>query len=734
MHVRRAYPALGLVMFAMLFFARDSLAQSPEPSGDVVIVRFAVEGGVATQPLVTRADGPPWAGRTAQLPVPEGMETEEYLRLLRRSPLVESAQADPRVYATAVPNDPLYSSSSGRQDAYLKTIGAPEAWDLATGNDEVIVAILDSGADLTHPDLVAQFWTNQGEIPGNGIDDDANGCIDDVHGCRFMTVNSAAPGFCNYNQAQDLTGAVADDTGGTDHSHGTIVSGIVGASGNNSLGVTGVAWNIRLMIVKVLDCDGEGSMLNVAEGIDYATRMGAQVINLSLASLPGSPESNIPELRTAIEQARDRDVLIVASAGNHGSSANHTPGYPAAYTQYENVIGVGASDWKSGNVWAPFSSYGPGIDFAAPGTSITSTIRQGVLQQNYGLVESGTSFSAPLVTGMFALLIARNADLPFSAYIDAAVQTAQPAPPASHGGNWAGAGIIDIGQAITRIPMLLTGSAQHNWLDIPAGAVMEARVSGRVCGLAVSESFGGSTRSVYELTVMTEAVSIGCGAPGKEVTVFIDGQPAKPVITWGGQDVPLSLTQTDVSTVTPDPGPIVVQPLTAGWNNIAHLAPTSPLPSGFDYLPGNWTAAYAWDPLLPVAPGVNGAYRRVIKDPLAPAVASTWETASRYQGYWVDAQTTTNAATVNPDPPSGRIITFEPGWNNFTWTGESSAMKPALANIAGKYTIVLQHDNTTGEWATYAPNQPRPLNSLGGLLHLSVYWIYMNEPGSVIMN
>jgi hypothetical protein len=282
--------------------------------------------------------------------------------------------------------------------------------------------------------------------------------------------------------------------------------------------------------------------------------------------------------------------------------------------------------------------------------------------------------------------------------------------------------------------MLLSGSAQHDWLDIPAGATMEARISGKVCGLTTSGSFGGSPISVYELRVETDAVSIGCGAPGKQVTVYIDGQPAQPVITWGGQDEPLALIQTNLSTVTPDPGPIVVQPLTAGWNNIAHLAQTGSLPAGFDYLPGNWTAAYSWDPLLPVAPGVNGAYRRIIKDPLAPDVASTWQVATRYQSYWVDAQTTTNAATVNPNPPSGRILTVERGWNNFVWTGESSAIASALENIEGKYTIVLRHDNTTGEWATFTPDKPRALNSLGGLLHLGVYWIYVTEPGSVVMD
>ena len=204
MHVRRAYPALGFVVFAMLLMAQDSLAASPDSTGDAVIVRLAVsvdeQSLSAGQPYKA-----PWAGTTERLPVPPGMSTDDYLDLLRQNPLVESAQPDPRVYAAAVPNDPIYSTSSGRQDSYLKTIGAEEAWDLATGNDEVVVAILDSGSDLTHPDLIGQYWTNAAEIPDNGIDDDANGCVDDIHGCRFINVTNQSPGFCGYTEAQDAT-------------------------------------------------------------------------------------------------------------------------------------------------------------------------------------------------------------------------------------------------------------------------------------------------------------------------------------------------------------------------------------------------------------------------------------------------------------------------------------------------------------------------------------------------
>jgi subtilisin family serine protease len=584
------------------------------------------------------------------------------------------------------------------------------------------------------------LWVNQAEIPGNGIDDDANGCVDDIHGCRFMNPNATTQAVCGYPQATVPDGAVVDDDGESgfgNHSHGTLVSGILGATGNNAEGITGVAWNVKIMVIKVLDCGGpgglpSGNMDDVRRGIEYATRMGAKVINLSLASRPDDLSADQPGLRAAIETARDENVIIVAAAGNI-SGSNPAPGYPAAYTQYENVIGVGASDWRAGNVWAQFSRYGNGIDLAAPGTSISSTIRSDLNGVDlYGSVNGGTSYSTPLVSGMFALMAARNPNLPFQAYVDAAYATAQAAAAAPHGGNWAGHGIIDAGAAIQRIPMIITGSALHDWLDLPAGRVVQARIGGRICGSTVSESFGTSRISRFELTVDADAVNAGCGMPGREVRLFIDGQPAVPGYPWGGQDEPLAHISQDVSTVSPDPGPIVVQPMSTGWNNIAHFDQTGPIPSAFSYLPGSWTAAYTWDPLVPAVGGGFGEYARAIKG--APDVLNDWDVAQRYQAYWVDATTDTVASSVNPNPPKGRHAFFEPGWNNFVYTGTSMAVEDALENLRGLYTTVLYHDNGTGEWATYVPDRARPLNGFGGLLNMRVYWIFMNGAGGFTMD
>jgi subtilisin family serine protease len=251
-------------------------------------------------------------------------------------------------------------------------MGARSAWGLSTGGN-VTVAVIDTGAQLDHPDLVANLWTNTGEIPGNGIDDDHNGFVDDVHGYNFVGHN----------------GTPADDNG-----HGTNVAGIIGARGNNGLGVTGVAWRVKLMIVKVLDAGGTGTVYDVADGIDYAVANGARIINLSMAG----PDDD-PALEAAIGAARDAGVLIVAAAGNAGANLDTTAAYPAS-SPSTDVISVASTD-EQGKL-APGSSFGSAtVDVTAPGENIDST----AVGSGYG-VRSGTSQAAAHVSGVLALMAA----------------------------------------------------------------------------------------------------------------------------------------------------------------------------------------------------------------------------------------------------------------------------------------------------------------------------------------
>ncbi len=658
------------------------------------------------------------------LRVPPGMTTASYVAWLRSQPNVISAMPDVPVYATAAPNDPLYAAN---QASYLSLLGLPAAWDVATGSKGIVVAVLDTGTDLGHEELASRLWRNDGEIPGDGIDNDKNGCVDDLYGCRFVSVTPARRATCGYTS--DLaSGDVADDHGKPDsiqHSHGTMVAGALGAAGNNGAGVAGIAWDVRIMTVKVLDCgtgpggEASGDLTDVAKGIEYARRMGADIILLSLTTATNGPEYDLPAMREAIQAAQDQGIIIVAAAGNHSAS---NPGYPAAYTQFPSLIGVGAADNENGMQWASFSDYGPGLDFAAPGVHIASTTRTSF--GAYGSF-SGTSFAAPLVAGMFALMESRNSKLDPADYIQIARETATPAQPNPKGGNWAGAGIINIGAAVARVPMSISGAALRDWKDVPTGTEVKATIGGKDCGVTRSTTLAGVAR--FTLKVDAAGTTLGCGAPGKVVKVSIGGFDAPTTLLWGGRNEDIGIANRDVVGVSPAPGPIVVQTLNGGWSNVAHLEAPGKLPQALSYLPQAWTTALKWDPAKPGPAGLGG-FTMSVKN--APAFVSDWPDLPTYEAYWVDAPAA-NVASLNPNPPAGRVVNLKPGWNNFVYTGDNKQVSDALAGIAGKYTQVLSYDNATKTWQFYTPGQPRYVNDFGGLFKLKVYWIFVSEPVAI---
>lgn len=269
-----------------------------------------------------------------------------------------------------VPNDRAFTAQW--QMTTDAAMGIRSAWNAATGGD-VTVAVVDTGAQLDHPDLDQNLWTNTGEIAGNGLDDDANGYADDVHG-------------------YDFAGKDADPS--DDNGHGTNVAGIIGARGNNGTGVTGVAWRAKLMIVRVLDADGSGTVYDVARGIRYAVANGAKVVNLSMAG----PDTD-PALEGAIAEAKAAGVLVVAAAGNTGADLDAKPAYPASSAS-DNVIAVASTD--EDGALAPGSSFGARtVDLTAPGENINSTATGGRYD-----TRSGTSQAAAHVSGVLALMAA----------------------------------------------------------------------------------------------------------------------------------------------------------------------------------------------------------------------------------------------------------------------------------------------------------------------------------------
>ena len=278
---------------------------------------------------------------------------------------VDPAEVTVRTHAHA--NDRWF----GEQYA-LPLTGAPAAWDLTVGSADVTVAVVDSGADLRHPDLRPNLRRNPRERAANRRDDDGNGFVDDVYGFDFRSRDGTP---------QDRDG------------HGSHVAGIVGAQGNDRTGVAGVAWQASLMPLRVLGENGEGRLSDAIKAYTYAAREGARVVNVSW----GGTEFVQAEY-DAIASAPN--VLFVASAGNDGADVDAAPTYPCAH-DLPNVICVGASD-QSDNL-AAFSNRGAKhVDLAAPGVGIASTVLHGDWA-----IDDGTSMAAPHVAGAAALMLAR---------------------------------------------------------------------------------------------------------------------------------------------------------------------------------------------------------------------------------------------------------------------------------------------------------------------------------------
>jgi subtilisin family serine protease len=312
------------------------------------------------------------------------------------------------VAAAGAAGDPRIGEQwSLRTDAAM---GAQSAWRQTTGGD-VAVAVIDSGVDLGHPELAPNLWTNPGEIPGNGVDDDGNGYVDDVHGYDFISAD----------------GDPSDGNG-----HGTHVAGIIAARGGNGIGVAGVAWQARIMAVRVLDDAAAGTTTTVAQGIRYAIANGARIINLSLAGAAHSAE-----LEDAVTEAQRAGVLVVAAAGNDGRDLAAAPSYPASLPE-ANVIGVGAT--TEAGALSNISDFGTGVDIAAPGEDILSTARGGAYEWR-----TGTSMAAPEVTGALVLLASARPDLDWVGLRDALFAGAR------RTGLGVASGALDVGASLRAI-------------------------------------------------------------------------------------------------------------------------------------------------------------------------------------------------------------------------------------------------------------------------------------------
>ena len=433
-------------------------------------------------------------GRWWHVKLPPGQSEKTVLPRLARHPKVEAAEPNYIVKAVATPDDPRYpeqwslnniGQTGGTPGA---DIDAPEAWDRVTGSSGIVVAVIDTGVDYTHPDLAANIWTNPGEIPGNGIDDDGNGYVDDVHGYDFY-FNDPDP---------------ADDFG-----HGTHVAGTIAAAGNNGVGVAGICWAAQIMPVKFLGPGGSGYTSDAIRAVLYATDMGARVLNNSWGG-GGYSEA----LRDAVVAAYEANVLFVAAAGNSSSNADVVPLYPAAY-DVPNVISVAATDHYDGLAY--FSNYGPNsVHLGAPGVNILSTVSATgdpccSDASGYKLL-SGTSMATPHVAGSAALLLAQDASRSAIGLKSLLLDTVSPVP--SLAGVTVTGGRLNVNNAASCSPTQLKVSIIQPRKDFVAYLNEPFPVAAAVntCGTPVPGAQIGASASTGETLTLYDDGAHGDGA------------------------------------------------------------------------------------------------------------------------------------------------------------------------------------------------------------------------------
>jgi len=406
---RRELPFIHLIVVLLAFVLvktpvraqtvlQETGSTSPNYVHNEVLVKFTPGTSEAKKQKIRDKLGAQEIGRIKSIGVehwklPEEICTEDAVDYLQTLPIVEYAEPNYMYKPMSVPNDQYYKKQwylrntaqrvNGAKGIAGADISAVDAWDIETGSSDIVIAVIDSGVAFDHPDLKDNIWTNEDEIPGNGIDDDHNGYVDDIHGWDFVNDDNNPSDY-----SRDLYG----------EGHGTHVAGIIAATGNNGKGITGVMWKAQIMPLQVFDIFKQspfnvGSiwLTNLINAIDYAVQNGARIINLSLEG----PTSQA--LYSILQHSSQRGVLVVVAAGNGGfdgigDNNDVFPSYPASY-DLPNIISVAATN--EGDELASYSNYGAtSVDVAAPGgnaehSNIYSTVPPERVPLFYDNFESG---------------------------------------------------------------------------------------------------------------------------------------------------------------------------------------------------------------------------------------------------------------------------------------------------------------------------------------------------------
>ncbi len=445
--------------------------------------------------------------------IPAGESTETARAALIKSLGEANVTLNFRRYATKVPNDPSY----GEQWQWPK-IKAPDAWNAGVGSRDVVVAVLDSGIDLNHADLQDNLWKNPGEIPGNRIDDDGNGYIDDVYGLNG--INPSAP-------PQDGEG------------HGTFCAGLVGAVGNNGNGISGVNWNVKIMALQFLDSTGSGADADAITCFEYAIKMKQRGVNLRVISNSYAGPDDNPAFKEAYVAAINAGILQVSAASNDGIDNDIAPQYPASYGG-SNSIAVAATDQN--DALASFSNHGArSVDLAAPGVSVTSLLLGGGITRM-----SGTSMATPIVAGAAALISSLEPGLSASALKARILKTVDPV--AALSGKVVSGGRLNLARAVRPISYGLSGQVYRldgaTRVPLPGATVTlggQANTS-TVTDTSGKYSFGNLAAGTYGLTIKLQgytfevkriAFPLASGATGGVVDFAAQSAPSTFYMLYG---------------------------------------------------------------------------------------------------------------------------------------------------------------------------------------------------------
>ena len=373
-----------------VFGGNNAARTGPQPSkyrAGEVLVRYKPGASLSAMAAANKAAGAASSAKLGKsvaglytVTLKKGVSVGRAIAAYRKQAVVAYAQPNYLLQVAKAPNDPDFGELWGLENTGQMggvagaDIDATQAWDTATGSTsgDVVVAVVDTGVDYTHPDLAANMWTNPGEIPGDNIDNDGNGYVDDIYG--IDTVNK-------------------DSDPMDDYGHGTHCSGTIGAVGDNGIGVVGVNWNVKIMALKFLDANGYGDTADAITAFEYGAMMGADVFSNSWGG--GPDDKALDDCIASINK------LFVFAAGNWSENTDFSTNYPSG-ANLPNILAVGAST-RSEEI-AVFSNYGQKtVDVFAPGDEILSTV-----PNNGYEVHGGTSMATPHVAGTAALVLAEN--------------------------------------------------------------------------------------------------------------------------------------------------------------------------------------------------------------------------------------------------------------------------------------------------------------------------------------